>query len=117
MIFELTENQQSACVKPKAQIICAVTAQLISAFVFATQLVEFLFYLNPKFQASSLLLCLYRQICVGPGWKYRILVVSCKDSFLARLHEVHRAIVVTLVVRVYGYVYAYVRVTLSVKVF
>ena len=33
--------------------------------------------------------------------------------FLARLHEVHRAIVVTSVVRVY----VYVRVTLSVKVF
>ena len=43
--------------------------------------------------------------------------------FLARLHEVHRAIVVTSVVRVYVYVYVYVyvcvrvRVTLSVKVF
>ena len=35
--------------------------------------------------------------------------------FLARLHEVHRAIVVTSVVPVY--VYVYVRVTLSVKVF
>ena len=34
---------------------------------------------------------------------------------LARLHEVHRAIVVTSVVRVY--VYVCVRVTLSVKVF
>ena len=34
-------------------------------------------------------------------------------SFLARLHEVHRAIVVTSVVRVY----VCVRVTLSVKVF
>ena len=38
-------------------------------------------------------------------------------SFLARLHEVHRAIVVTSVVRVYVYVYVCVRVTLSVKVF
>ena len=40
-------------------------------------------------------------------------------SFLARLHEVHRAIVVTSVVPVYVYVYVYVRVrvTLSVKVF
>ena len=37
------------------------------------------------------------------------------EGFLARLHEVHRAIVVTSVVRVY--VYVYVRVTLSVKVF
>ena len=38
-------------------------------------------------------------------------------GFLARLHEVHRAIVVTSVVRVYIYVYVCVRVTLSVKVF
>ena len=39
--------------------------------------------------------------------------------FLARLHEVHRAIVVTSVVRVYVYVYVCVRVriTLSVKFF
>ena len=42
-------------------------------------------------------------------------------TFLARLHEVHRAFVVTSVVPVYVYVYVYVyvrvRVTLSVKVF
>ena len=37
----------------------AVTAKLISAFVFATRIVQFLFYLNPKFQASSSFLCLY----------------------------------------------------------
>ena len=41
-------------------------AQLISAFVFATRIVQFLFYLNPKFQASSSFLCLYRPVCVGP---------------------------------------------------
>ena len=34
----------------------SVTAQLISTFVFATQIVQFLFYLNPKFQDSSFLL-------------------------------------------------------------
>ena len=32
---------------------CAVTAQLISAFVFATQIVQSIKFLNPKFQASS----------------------------------------------------------------
>ena len=43
---------------------------------------------------------------------------TCLASFLlARLHEVHRAIVVTSVVCVYVYVYVCVRVTLSVKVF
>ena len=42
----------------KTQISFAVTAKLISAFVFARQIVQFLFYLNPKFQASShLVLC------------------------------------------------------------
>ena len=39
---------------------------LISAFVFAARIVQFLFYLNPKFQASSSFLCLYRPVCVGP---------------------------------------------------
>ena len=40
--------------------------KLISAFVFATRIVQFLFFLNPKFQASNSFLCLYRSICVGP---------------------------------------------------
>ena len=34
------------------------TAQLISAFIFTTCIVPYLFYLNPKFQAASHLLCL-----------------------------------------------------------
>ena len=42
------------------------TAKLFSAFVFATLIVQFLFYLNPKFRASSSFLCLYRPVCVGP---------------------------------------------------
>ena len=36
------------------------------AFVFATQIVYFLFFLNPKFQDSSSSLCLYSPVCVGP---------------------------------------------------
>ena len=40
-----------------------------SAFVFATRIVQFLFYLNPKFQASSSFLCSYKPVCVGPGRK------------------------------------------------
>ena len=43
-----------------------VTVKLISAFVFATPIVQFLFYLNPKYQASSSFLCLYRPVCVRP---------------------------------------------------
>ena len=40
-----------------------------SAFVFATRIVQFLFYLNPKFQASITFLCLYRPVCVRPVQK------------------------------------------------
>ena len=47
------ENQQSAYAKTKTQISFAVTAKLISAFVFATWIVQYLFFLNTKFQASS----------------------------------------------------------------
>ena len=43
-----------------------VTAKLISAFVFATRIVQFLLYLNSKFQVFSSFLCLYRSVCVGP---------------------------------------------------
>ena len=42
--------------KTKEQISCAITAKLIMAFVFATQIVQFHFYLNQKFQVSSILL-------------------------------------------------------------
>ena len=45
-----------AYAKTNAQISFAVTGKLISAFVFATGIVQFLFFLNPKFQESSLLL-------------------------------------------------------------
>ena len=33
---------------------------------FATRIVQFLVYLNPKFQASSSSLCLNRPVCVRP---------------------------------------------------
>ena len=49
------------------QISSAVTAQLISTFVFTTQIVQSLYFLKPKFQASSHLLWLYSSACVGPG--------------------------------------------------
>ena len=50
--------------KAKGQISCSVIAQLISAFVFATRIVQSLFFFSPKFQDSSLLLGLYRPLCV-----------------------------------------------------
>ena len=45
-----------------------VTAQLINALDFQTKTVQFLFFLNPKFQASSLLRR-YRSVCIRPGQK------------------------------------------------
>ena len=47
------------------------SAKLITAFVFAIRIVQSLFYLNPKFQASGHLLWLYSPVCVGPGRKPR----------------------------------------------
>ena len=54
-----------AYAKTKTQISFAVTAKLISVFVFATRIVQFLYFLNPKFQASSHLVWLYSLVCVG----------------------------------------------------
>ena len=56
------------------------TNQLISAFVFITQIVQSSFFLNPKNQGSSLLLCLYRSVCVRPSGKPKFLVFLCKGS-------------------------------------
>ena len=42
-----------AYAKTKTQISFAVTAKLISAFVFATRIVRSLYFLNTEFQASS----------------------------------------------------------------
>ena len=58
------------------------TAKLISAFVFAIRIVQFLYYLNPKFQASSHILWLYSPVCVGPGRKPRRPVFSQRGSYI-----------------------------------
>ena len=69
-----------AYAKTKAQISCTVTAQLVSAFVFATRIVQSLCFLNPKFQVSSHLLWLYSLVCVGPRRKPRRPVFSQRGS-------------------------------------
>ena len=51
------KNRFFAYAKTKKQISFAVTAKLISTFIFATRIVQSLFYLNPKFQESSYILC------------------------------------------------------------
>ena len=66
--------------KTKTQISFAVTAKLISAFVFATRIVQSLYFLSTKFHASSHLL-LYSLVCVGPGRKPRSPVFSERGSY------------------------------------
>ena len=75
------ENRLFTYAKTKAQLSFAVTAKLISAFVFATWIVQSLYFLNPKFQASSHLLQLYSLVCVGPGRKPQRPVFSERGSF------------------------------------
>ena len=58
------------------------SAKLISAFVFATQIVQFFFFLNPKFQASNCIQWLHSPVCVGPGRKPRRPVFSQRGSSL-----------------------------------
>ena len=57
------EKTRFVHMRKQAQII---TAKLISTFVFTIQVVQFLFFLYPKFHASSHLLRLYSSVCVGP---------------------------------------------------
>ena len=70
--------------KTKPQISFTVTAKLISAFVFATKIVLSLFFLNPKFQASSHLLWLYSPVCVGSGQNPRRPVFSERGSLMTQ---------------------------------
>ena len=85
-LSRVVRNWLFAYAKTKTQISFAVTAKLISAFVFAIRIVQSLFYLNPKFQASSHLLWLNSPVCVGLGWKSRRPVFhkaqlrSCKEG-------------------------------------
>ena len=58
-----------------------LTAKLISAFVFATRIVQSLYFLYTKFQATSHLLYLNSLVCNGPGRKPRRPVFSQRGSF------------------------------------
>ena len=55
--------------------------QLRSNFVFATWIVLFLFFLNPKFQASNHPLWLHRPVCIGHARKIVNMVVSLYRHF------------------------------------
>ena len=81
----VVRNPAFAYAKTKTQISCTITAQLISTFVFAIRIVQFLYYLNPRFQATIHFLWLYRPVCVGPGRKPRRPVFSQRGSYLTRM--------------------------------
>ena len=69
-VYCIQPHHEKRKAKTKAQISFAVTAKLISAFVFATWIVQILYILNLKFQASSHFLCLYSStVCVRPARK------------------------------------------------
>ena len=55
-------------VKPKVQISCAGNRATDQRLCFLC-IVQFIYFFNPKFQASSHLLWLYSPVCVGPGGK------------------------------------------------
>ena len=68
------------CENKDADQLRAVTAKLISAFVFATLIAQSLYFLNTKFQTSSHLLWMYSPVCVGPGRKPRRPIFSQRGS-------------------------------------
>ena len=73
----------SQCPKLACHMSCFLhirnTAQLISTFVFATQIVQSCFFLNLQVH----LMWLYSPVCVGPGQKPRRQVFSCRGSYVA----------------------------------
>ena len=73
--------------KQNTQISFAVTAKLISAFVFATRIVQSLYLLNPKLHASRHFLWLYSPVCVGSCRKPRRPVFSQRDSNINACHR------------------------------
>ena len=66
-----------------------VTAKLISAFVFAKWIVQYLFYLNPKFQVSRDLLWLHSPVCFRPSRKPRRPVFSEQGSIAICIFQRH----------------------------
>ena len=67
------------CENKDADQLCSnCTADQCLCFCYSDSNVPLL--LIPKFQASSILLCQYKLVFVGPGRKPKLLVFSCKGS-------------------------------------
>ena len=74
--------------KQRSRSAVQFTAQLISIFVFAIQIVQSVF-LNPKFRASSLLLRLYRLVSVRPVGNQIVVFLMQRLIFLFIPHTSH----------------------------
>ena len=96
------------------QISFTVTAKLISAFAFATRIVQSLFLLNPKFQTSSHLLWLYSPVCVGPYRKPRRPVFSQGCSNTVNTAQLIFAFLLT---RTAGFLYIYLVTSCQLSLF
>ena len=83
-VFDCTSSEGSRIVRKPDFCLCenkgADQLHSNSDFVFATRIVQFLFFLNPKFQASYHFLRLHRPVYVGPGRKPRRPVFSRHGS-------------------------------------
>ena len=89
---------------PEAHSMQMVTAKLISAFVFVTRIVQSLYFLNLKFQASRHILWMYSPVCVRPGRKPQRPVLSQRDSYVADKAKVWCKMLVFLCVKVRMYI-------------
>ena len=78
-------KQRSAYAKTKAKINFTVTTKLSNAFVFATWIVQFLYFLNPKFPASNHLLSVQPGLC--ETWSTLYTVDATKFVKLHRLND------------------------------
>ena len=90
LTYEPCLTKTAFCTKTRAQMSCTVTTHLISAFVFATRIVQFLYFLNLKFQASSHHQWLYSPVCMGPGRKPRRPVFSQRGSYNLEVRSYER---------------------------
>ena len=57
------ENLLFVYAKTKAQIRCAVTVQLICTFVFATEILQSLYFLNPNFKPLAIFVVVQPDLC------------------------------------------------------
>ena len=66
--FSLVMRKPAFCIMQKQR---RSNCEADHAFVSAIRIIHSLYYLNPKFQASSNVLWLYSLVCVGPDQKHR----------------------------------------------